>query len=129
MQRFFWELQYRDLHTQFRSSYDTFFGSCCYETEKFAASLCFDSSEHSVQTADDNNEVSNFTNALVLNIFKLVLYFNSTVINNQIRHHLTTTRRNFLETQFGFKSMKIHCGLLLKRVFTTRDLRKLKPGM
>ena len=74
-----------DLHSQFRSSYYTFFGSCCYKTEKFWANLCFDSSEHSALTADDNNKVSNFTDALALNILRSVLYFNSTIINNQIR--------------------------------------------
>ena len=34
------------------------FGSSCQETEKFRANLCFDSSEHRVQTTDDNNKVS-----------------------------------------------------------------------
>ena len=48
------------------------------------------------------SKVSYFTNALVQNIFTLVLYFNSTDINCKIRHCSTTIRRNFLETQFGF---------------------------
>ena len=43
-----------------------------------------DSSEHSVKTEDDNNKVSYFNNALELSIFKLVLYFNSSVFNDQI---------------------------------------------
>ena len=42
--------------------------------EKFRANLCFETSEHSVQTADDNRKVISPT--LVLYIFKLVLYFN-----------------------------------------------------
>ena len=72
--------QYTDLHPQFRSSYYAFLGSCCNETEKFRANLCFDSSEHSSQTADDNNKVRYFTNALVLNILKLVLLYFSLIM-------------------------------------------------
>ena len=45
---------HRDLNCQFRSSYYTFLGSCCYEREKFPANL--DSSDHSVQTADDSKK-------------------------------------------------------------------------
>ena len=94
--------QYMDLQSLFQSSYYPFFVSCCYEMEKFRANLCFDTSGESLQTADDSNKVSYFTNAFVLNNSKLVLYFNSNVINNQIRHYLTTIRRNFLKTQYGF---------------------------
>ena len=94
--------RYMDLHSLFPSSYYPFFVSCCYEMEKFRANLCFDTSGESLQTADDSNKVSYFTNALVLNNSKLVLFLNSNVINNQIRHYLTTIRRNFLKTQHGF---------------------------
>ena len=50
--------------------------------KKFGVNLYFDSSEHSLQTVDDSNKVSYFTNALVLNIFKLVLDFNSIIIKD-----------------------------------------------
>ena len=72
--------QYTDLHSQFRSSYYAFLGSCCNETEKSRANLCFDSSEHSSQTADGNNKVRYFTSALVLNILKLVLLYFSLIM-------------------------------------------------
>ena len=42
------------IKSQFWSSYDTFFGSCCYEMKKFRANLCFYSSEHSMQTNVSN---------------------------------------------------------------------------
>ena len=93
--------EYKDVQSQYWSSYYTFLGSCRYETKTFRANLCFDSNEHDMQTTDGNNKISCSTNALVLNIFKLILYFNSTVINNQLRNYLTTVRRNFLKTQFS----------------------------
>ena len=80
-----------------------------------------------MQTADDNNKVCYFRNALVINIFKLVLHFNSTVINSQIRHYLTTNRRNFLETQYGFQYADSLPWLVAERAFT-RDSIKIKPG-
>ena len=80
-----------------------------------------------MQTADDNNKVSYFTNALVINIFKLILHFNSTIINNHIRHYLTTNRRNFLETQYGFQYADSLPWLVAERTFT-RDSIKIKPG-
>ena len=46
------------LHYQFWYIYHTFFGSYCYEMEKFLAYLCCGSSEHSVHIADDNNRVT-----------------------------------------------------------------------
>ena len=101
MLRYFVVIQCVDLHSQFQSSYYTFFDSCCYGTEKFRANLCFDSSECSVQTADGNN--SYFTNTSVRKIFKLVLYFDSTIINNQIRYSVTAKRMNFAETQYSFQ--------------------------
>ena len=52
-------------------------------------------SEHSVQTADNSNstvtsQVLQLT--LVLYIFKLVLYFISSIINNHIKCHLVINR-------------------------------------
>ena len=52
----------------------SFFWQLLLRNEKFRANLCFETSEHSVQTADDNRKVISPT--LVLYIFKLVLYFN-----------------------------------------------------
>ena len=49
--------QYTDLQSRFWPTYYQFFGSCCQETEKFLANLCFKRREHSVQTADDNIKV------------------------------------------------------------------------
>ena len=54
--------------------------------EKVRANLCFDSSEHRLQTADDKNKVTSEILRKV-NIFQLVLYFDSTVINNQISYY------------------------------------------
>ena len=53
---------------KFNFTVSSFFSSCCYETVQFRVNLCFGSSEHNVQTANDNNKVSYFKNALVLNI-------------------------------------------------------------
>ena len=54
--------------------------------------------EHSKQTADENSKVTSQApqDNLVLFIFKLVLYFNSSVISNQIKNDLAINRRNFL---------------------------------
>ena len=54
--------------------------------------------EHSKQTADENSKVTSQApqDNLVLCIFKLVLYFNSSVISNQINNDLAINRRNFL---------------------------------
>ena len=47
---------------------------------------------------------------LVLYIYKLLLYFNSTVINNQIKYYLTTNRGKFLQMQDDFYmcALQIH---------------------
>ena len=116
--------EYTDLQSQFRSSYYTFFGNCCHETEKFRANLCFDSSEHNVPGS--RCKVRYFTHALVLKIFKLVLYLNYTVINNQIRHYFTTIRTNFQETTYGFwyaNSLWFVAGRL-KNIY--QELKKIK---
>ena len=38
----------------------------------------------------------------ILYIFKLVLYFNSFIISNQVKYYLTRNRWNFLQIQYGF---------------------------
>ena len=47
-----------DLQSQFQSSYYPFYSAVVTKkTEKFRAKVCFETSEHSVQTADDNRKV------------------------------------------------------------------------
>ena len=57
-----------------------------------------------MQTADDNSKVilQAFQLTLVLYIFKLVLYFNSVIISNQIKYYLARNRGDFLQIQYGF---------------------------
>ena len=66
--------------------------------EKLRVNFCFETSEHSVQTADDNSEVISqaLQLTLALYIFKLVLYFKSIIINNQIKYYLPINRGIFL---------------------------------
>ena len=47
---------------------------------------------------------------LVLYIFKLVLYFNSSIISNQVKYYLAIKRRNVLQIQYGFHwyDLQIH---------------------
>ena len=54
-----------------------------------------------MQAADDNSKVISqaFQLTLVLNIFKLVLYFNSIIIRNQIKYYLARNRGNFMQIQ------------------------------
>ena len=61
---------------------------------KISRTLCFETSEGSVQTADDNykDTLEALRLTLVSNIFKLVLYFNSIIISNQIKYHLALNR-------------------------------------
>ena len=69
----------------------TLFGRCCYQTEKFPANILFDLKQR--QRADSRRQQhSYFTNTLVLNILKLVLYYDWTVTNNQIRCSITANR-------------------------------------
>ena len=74
--------------------------------KKFRVNLYFETSENSVQTADDISEVISqaIQLTLVLYIFKLVLYFSSIIISNQIKYYLARNRRNFLQIQCGFYS-------------------------
>ena len=81
-----------------------------------------------MQKADDNDKVSYFTNVLVLNIFKLVLCFNSTVLNHQIRHYSKTIRRNFNfniteNIRKALDDGNIGCGVFvdLQKAFDTAD--------
>ena len=78
--------------------------------EKFRVNVCFETSEHSMQAADDNSKVISqaFQLTLVLNNFKLALYFNSVIINNQIKYYLTRNRGNFMQIQYGFTDMLCH---------------------
>ena len=48
--------QYAGLQSQFRSLYYPLFSSCCLETEKFRVNLYFELSEHSVPTADEQQQ-------------------------------------------------------------------------
>ena len=87
-------------------------------TEKFRVYLCF---ETSMQTADDNSKVTSQAPLVtsVLYIFKLVLYFNSSIISNQIKHYLAIKGRNFLQIHMAFTGMLCrftisYHGLLLK---------------
>ena len=75
-------LQYTDLQSQFRSSYSPF----------FPVNLCYETSKHSVQTADDNSKVISQLLQLILAlyIFRLVLCFNS-IISDQIKCYLADT--------------------------------------
>ena len=109
--------QYTDLRSQLRSSYYQFFGSCWQVTEKFRVNLCFEISEHSVETTDDNNVTLQApVTTLVSYVFKLVSYFDSVVISNQIKYCLATSRGTFLQVQYGFYryNLQIRHGLLLK---------------
>ena len=48
--------------------------------------LCFETSEHSVHKADDNSRVNPqaLQLSLTLQNFKLILYFNSVIVSNQL---------------------------------------------
>ena len=54
--------------------------------EKFGVNFCFETSEHRVQTADESSKVTSQARqvTLALYIFKLILYFNSSIISHQI---------------------------------------------
>ena len=67
--------------------------------EKFWANLCFETSKHSMQTADDNSIVisQELQLSLALYIFKLVLYFNSIIISNQIKYYLAINSEFFAD--------------------------------
>ena len=95
--------QYAGLQSQFRFLYYPLFSSCCLETEKFRVNLCFELSEHSVPTADEQEQsyFASFLNNFNVIHFQLVLYFDSTAISNQIKYYLTTKTGNFLQTQYG----------------------------
>ena len=57
-----------------------FFGGCCYETEKFRVNLCFETSEHSVQTADDKSKVISQALELNLALCIFMIYFQIGII-------------------------------------------------
>ena len=54
-------------------------------------------SRHTVETEDDNSKVilQTFRLTLALYILKLVLYFDSIIISNQIKNYLARNRRSF----------------------------------
>ena len=107
------------------SSYYTFLSSCCHATEKFRANLCFDSSKHSLQTADGNNKVTSrvLQTILVAYIFKLVLHFDWAVINNQIKYHFKQNERIFGENQCGIErgNWNSECQRLLLEYLDTKS--------
>ena len=103
--------------------------------EKFQVNLCLETSEHSVQTADDSSKVTSQAPpvTLALYVFKLVLYFNSSIISNQIKYYLAIKRKNCLQIQYGFyrHAVQIHYHLrwlIIERAFT-KNSRKLMSGM
>ena len=61
-------------------------------------------SKHSAQTGNGNSKVTSQASqvTLVLCIFKLVLYFNSSIISNQIKYYLAINRRNFYRYSMAF---------------------------
>ena len=123
--------QYTKLQFQFWYSYYSFFGSCCWETGKFWVNLCFETSDHSVQTADGKMKVISqaFQLTLALYISKSVLYFNSIIISNQSKYYLAINRENFLQIQYGFcrHALLIHYHLwqLVIERACTKNSRKL----
>ena len=93
-----------------------------------------ETSERSVQTADNK---SKFTSqapqvTLVLFIFKLIFYFNSSIISNQIKYYLAINTENFLQVQYGFyrQTLPIHYQLwwLVIERACTKNLRNLISG-
>ena len=94
--------EYTDLQSQFRSSITHFSAIVAMKLKNFEQIFVLIQANPTCQAADANNKVRYFTHALVLKIFKLVLYLNYTVINNQIRHYFTTIRTNFQDTKYGF---------------------------
>ena len=69
--------------------------------------------QYNVLTADDNNKVWYFTEVLVVNIFKLVLYFNCTI--STTKSGITKRRLEGIFWRFSLAiSLQIHYRLLLK---------------
>ena len=103
--------------------------------EKSRVNPWFETSERSVPKGDDNSKVTSQKPQvfLVLYIFRLVLYFNSSIIGNQIKYYLAINRRIFLQIQYGFytQSLQIHYQLwwwLATERACTKNPRKLMPG-
>ena len=100
--------------------------------EKFWEHFCFESCEHSVETADEKNKVTSWTlwTALIVSIFKFVSYFYSPVISDKIKYYFTTNRRNFLKMQYAIckYALQIHYALLLEDSAFTEKSRILKTG-
>ena len=81
--------------------------------ENFRVNLCFETSQHRVQTADDNNKDTSqiLQLTLVLYIFKLVLYFNSIIISNQIKYYFAINGGDFcwyIQHGFSKHALQIH---------------------
>ena len=120
--------EYTDLQSQFRSSITHFSAIVAMKLKNFEQIFVLIQANTTCQAADANNKVRYFTHALVLKIFKLVLYLNYTVINNQIRHYFTTIRTNFQDTKYGFQyanSLWFVAGRL-KNIY--QELKKIKAG-
>ena len=97
------------------STHITHFSAVVAMEQKNFEQICFGSSQCSVQIADGNN--SYFTNISVLHIFKVVLYFDSPVINSQIRYSVTANIESFLESPYGFLYAD-SLWLVVERAFT-----------
>ena len=85
-----------------------------------------------MQTANGNSRVTSQATkvTLVLHIFKLVLYFNSTIISNQIKYYLVINIGNFLQIQYGFymHALQIHYELwwlVIGRACIKKNSKKL----
>ena len=67
------------------------------KTEKFRLNLCFETSEQSVQTANDYSKaiLQAFRLTLPLYIFKLVLYCNSIIISNYTAKKMKFSIKDF----------------------------------
>ena len=88
--------------------------------EKISSKLLFETSEHSVRTADDSSKVISQALNLVLYISKSVVYLNSIINRNQIKDYLTVIEGIFYRFTMAFIGMPcrftISCGsLLLKK--------------
>ena len=64
-----------DLQTQFWSSLYPFFGSCGNETENFRVNFCSETSQHSVQTADDKSKVTSQALKLTLVLYMYYIFW------------------------------------------------------
>ena len=86
------------------------------------SSKCFQTSEHSVLTANDNSKITSkaFSTTFLLCSFKLVLYLDTTGISNQVKYYLTN-RGNFMDNAVWLLQLcfAFYCErLAVERAFT-----------